>query len=121
MKPTGVHHVSINIDDLDAALAFYVGTLGLVARTDRPDLGFPGAWLDAGHQQVHLIGASVPTDQGQHFALRVDDLGATISELRDGGVAVSDAMMIGTSHQAFLHDPCGNLIELHEVASPATQ
>jgi catechol 2,3-dioxygenase-like lactoylglutathione lyase family enzyme len=119
MKLRGVHHVSINIDDLDAALAFYVGTLGLVARTDRPDLGFPGAWLDAGHQQVHLIRAHVPTDQGQHFALQVDDLGATISELRDGGAEVSDAMVVGAGRQAFMRDPSGNLIELHQVAGPS--
>jgi len=115
----GVHHVSINIDDVDAALAFYVDTLGLVARTDRPDFGFPGAWLNAGNQQVHLIGASVPIDQGQHFALQVDDLDATIAELRDGGVAVSDAVAVGTGRQAFLHDPAGNMVELHQVAGLA--
>jgi catechol 2,3-dioxygenase-like lactoylglutathione lyase family enzyme len=118
MKLKGVHHVSVNIDDVDAALAFYVGTLGLVVRNDRPDLGFPGAWLDAGNQQVHLIGAQVPTDRGQHFALQIDDLDATINELRDEGVKVSDAVRIGTGRQAFLHDPSGNLIELHQVAEP---
>jgi catechol 2,3-dioxygenase-like lactoylglutathione lyase family enzyme len=48
-----VHHVSINVDDVDKALDFYVGTLGLVPRPDRPDFGFPGAWLNAGDQQVH--------------------------------------------------------------------
>jgi glyoxylase I family protein len=116
MKMMGVHHVSINIDDVDAALAFYVGTLGLEARTDRPDFGFPGAWLNAGSQQVHLIGASVPKDQGQHFALQVDDLDATIAELRDGGVEVSDSVAVGTGRQAFLHDPAGNMVELHQVA-----
>ena len=118
MKLVGVHHVSINVDDVDAALAFYVGTLGLVPRTDRPDLGFAGAWLDAGNQQVHLIDARVPTAQGQHFALQVEDLSATISELRDDGVNVSDAILVGTGRQAFLHDPAGNLVELHQVAGP---
>lgn len=113
----GVHHVSVNVDDVDSALAFYVGTLGLVVRSDRPDLGFAGAWLDAGGQQVHLIEAGVPANQGQHFALRVDDLDATMSELRGEGVTVSDAIRIGTGRQAFLHDPAGNLVELHQVAS----
>jgi glyoxylase I family protein len=120
VKTVGVHHVSINVDDVAAALDFYVGTLGLVPRTDRPDLGFAGAWLDAGDQQVHLIAASVPSDQGQHFALRVDDLDAAISELGDRGVHVSSAVVIGTGRQAFLHDPAGNLVELQQPAAVAT-
>jgi glyoxylase I family protein len=118
MKLVGVHHVSINISDVDAALDFYVGKLGLVMRGDRPNLGYPGAWLNAGGQQVHLIGAAVPNDQGQHFALQVEDLGATIEELRGGGVTVSDEIAIGTARQAFLHDPSGNLLELHQAAAP---
>ena len=116
LKPVGVHHVSVNVGDVDAALDFYVGTLGLVPRTDRPELGFPGAWLDAGDQQVHLIGGRVPTDEGQHFALRVEDLDAAIRGLRDDGVDVSAAIAIGTGRQAFLHDPAGNQIELHQPA-----
>lgn len=69
--------------------------------------------------QRDLIGASVPIDQGQHFALQVDDLDATIAELRDGGVEVSDAVEVGTGRQAFLHDPAGNMVELHQVAGLA--
>jgi glyoxylase I family protein len=116
MRSLGVHHVSINVDDVDAAVDFYVGTLGLVMRTDRPAFDFPGAWLDAGGQQVHLIGARVPNDQGQHFALQVEDLEATISELRDAGLDVSGSVPVGSSRQAFVHDPAGNLVELHQVA-----
>jgi glyoxylase I family protein len=116
MNPMGVHHVSINVEDVDLAVAFYVGTLGLVARADRPDLGFSGAWLDAGNQQVHLIKAGVPANQGQHFALQVEHLDATIGELRHEGIEVSDEIRIGTGRQAFLRDPSGNLIELHQVA-----
>ncbi len=117
MELSGVHHVSINVDDVDAALAFYVGTLGLEQRADRPDLGFGGAWLDAGGQQVHLIVAGVPQNQGQHFALQVGDLAATIGELREAGVVVSDEVRIGTGRQAFTSDPAGNLVELHQVAA----
>jgi catechol 2,3-dioxygenase-like lactoylglutathione lyase family enzyme len=117
MRTIGVHHVSINIDDIDAALDFYVGTLGLVVRTDRPDFGFGGAWLDAGSQQVHLIGAPPPLDRGQHFALQVEDLDATIVDLRENGVQISDAIPVGTGRQAFTHDPAGNMIELHQVAT----
>lgn len=117
MRPLGVHHVSINVEDVDAALEFYVGVLGLDVREDRPDFGFPGAWLDAGGQQVHLIGAPVPPPKGQHFAIRVDDLHLVIAELRARGVTVSDAVPVGRSLQAFLNDPSGNQIELHQVGA----
>lgn len=116
MQVLGVHHVSINVDDVAAAAAFYVERLGLSQRTDRPDFGFGGAWLDVGAEQVHLIEAPPPADRGQHFALQVADLDATIEELRAAGVDVSDASPVGTGRQAFLHDPSGNLIELHQPA-----
>ncbi len=117
MRPLGVHHVAINVDDVDAAMSFYVNVLGLTARTDRPDFGFAGAWLAVGDQQVHLVQADPPSDNGQHFALLVDDIDATITELRSGGVKVSDAFPVGSARQAFLNDPSGNMIELHEKAS----
>ena len=36
----GIHHVSINVQDVDAAVQFYVGVLGM-EQIERPDLGFP--------------------------------------------------------------------------------
>jgi catechol 2,3-dioxygenase-like lactoylglutathione lyase family enzyme len=117
MRTLGLHHVSINVDDVDAARQFYVDVLGAVERSDRPDFGFGGAWLDVGRQQIHLIEAAVPQDHGQHLALLVDDLDATISELRGDGIQVSDASPVGTGRQAFTHDPSGNLVELHEPAT----
>ncbi len=115
MQPRAVHHVAINVTDVDEAVAFYTKTLGLSVRTDRPDFGFPGAWLDAGTQQVHLVQAPVPPSQGQHFALLFDDLDGVIDELRAAGVQVSDAVPVGSDRQAFVTDPSGNTIELHEA------
>ena len=114
MQPTGVHHVSINVTDVDAAVRFYTEVLGLALRDDRPDFGFGGAWLDAGGQQVHLIEADVPAGLGQHFALRVDDLAAVVQELRGRGLTVGDPSPVGTSLQSFVEDPAGNLVELHQ-------
>ena len=115
MRPLAVHHVSINVDDVEAALAFYTDLLGLSARTDRPDFAFGGAWLDAGGQQVHLIEGAPPAGLGQHFALLVDDLDGTVAELRERAVEVSDPKPVGSSRQAFVTDPSGNLVELHQV------
>ena len=110
-----MHHVSINVDDVDAALDFYVDVLGLRPRSDRPDFGFGGAWLDAGGQQVHLIEGQVPKGNGEHFAVLVGNLDDAISELRARDIKVSDASPVGPNLQAFLTDPAGNLIELHQA------
>ena len=115
MRPLAVHHVSINVDDVDAAISFYTDVLGLGKRADRPDFAFGGAWLDAGGQQVHLIEGTPPSAVGQHFALLVDDLDGTVAELRGRDVEVSDPRPVGSSRQAFLTDPSGNLVELHQA------
>jgi catechol 2,3-dioxygenase-like lactoylglutathione lyase family enzyme len=115
--PTGVDHVSINVTDVPAALAFYTETLGLTQNFSRPDFGFPGAWLDtANGQQVHLIGAETPPNLGQHFALVFDDLPAVVAELRGRGLQVSDPVDVGVTgrKQAFTTDPWGNGVELHQ-------
>jgi glyoxylase I family protein len=115
VRPLAVHHVSINVTDVGAALRFYTDVLGLEIRSDRPDFPFGGAWLDAGGQQVHLIEAPPPAGLGQHFALLVGDLDETVAELRRRGVDVSDPQPVGSSRQAFVTDPAGNLVELHQA------
>ncbi len=117
VEPLGLHHVSLNVDDLATAIDFYVARLGCSVREDRPDLGFAGAWLDAGGSQVHLIEAPPPERLGQHLALVVADLDACVAELRAAGVRVSDPVPIATSRQSFCSDPAGNLVELHEPAA----
>jgi glyoxylase I family protein len=112
----GIHHVSIIVDDVEAALRFYTDVLGLAERSDRPGFGFGGAWLDAGSQQIHLIEGAVPPAVGQHLALQVDDLDAVVAELRDQGIDASDPSPVGTGRQAFCTDPSGNLVELHQPA-----
>ncbi len=114
MRAQAIHHVSINVPDTDAALHFYVDTLGLTVRDDRPDFGINGAWLDAGGQQIHLIEGDAPPPMGQHFALLVDDLDAVVAELRGQGVQVSDPSPIGPGRQAFTQDPAGNMVELNQ-------
>lgn len=117
MQPIGVHHVSLNVSDVHACVAFYTDVLGGTIRDDRPDFGFGGAWIDLGAAQVHLIESPVPPNLGQHFAVQVDDLDAAVAELRSKGIDVGDPMPVGTSRQAFVTDPSGNAVELHEPGS----
>ena len=117
MKPLGLHHVSINVRDVDEALQFYREVLGLQERDDRPNFPFAGAWLDLGDQQVHLLHKSVPEELGQHFAMVAEDLSASVAELRAKGIEVTDPEPVGGNLQAFLHDPSGNRVELQEVVT----
>lgn len=114
IEPVGIHHVSINVDDVDAALEFYVDRLGLKVRSDRPNFSFAGAWLDAGGQQVHLIRGVCPPDSGQHFALAFVDLLGVVATLRQQGLDVTEPVASGTSLQSFVTDPAGNRVELHQ-------
>ena len=117
MELLGVHHVSLNVDDLAAADHFYTAVLGFEPIA-RPDLGFPGSWLQAGPQEIHLLEfGAVPDDVGQHVAFRTNDLDAAIAHLRAAAVEVSDPRSLPTgARQAFLRDPSGNLLELNEPA-----
>ncbi len=113
MRPLAIHHVSVNVVDVEAATRFYVEVLGAVPRADRPALGFGGAWLDVGGQQLHLLEGATPASLGQHFAILVADLDAAVVELRAKGVEVGDPVAIGATRQTFVQDPSGNVIELH--------
>jgi glyoxylase I family protein len=117
MQPVAVHHVSVNVSDADASIAFYTDVLGGRVRGDRPDFGFGGAWIDLGGTQVHLIEAAVPPNLGQHFAVLVDDVDAAVEDLRALGLEVADAVVVGPDRQTFIEDPDGNVIEIHQVGT----
>lgn len=117
MQPRGIHHVSVNVSSVSESVGFYSGVLGGTVRDDRPDFGFGGAWIDLGSQQVHLIESPTPENLGQHFAIEVADLDGAVGELRAKGFDVGDPSPVGSARQAFVTDPSGNLLELHEVGS----
>lgn len=119
MQLEGVHHVSLNVADVAAAVRFYRDVLGL-REIPRPDFGFPGAWLEAGSAQIHLMEVEEHrAPEGQHFALRVADIDRAVAELREKGVEVSPPAAIpGAGRQAFLRDPSGNLVELNQPDAP---
>jgi len=110
----GLHHVAINVDDLDAALEFYVGLLELT-RIERPDIGIPGAWFEAENGlQIHLVEFPGGGPDSNHMAFRVDDIDTAIDVLRAKGLDVGAWNDIGTGRQVFLRDPSGNIVELNQ-------
>lgn len=114
MFTKGVHHVSINVDDVEAGRAFYIDTLGF-EQIERPELGVGGVWLQMGPQELHLVELPLVEGFGPHFALEVDDIEEARSVLLERGVDVGEARPIeGVCLQAFFHDPAGNQIELNQ-------
>lgn len=114
-----VHHVSFRVDDVAAALEFYVRLLGCTP-IDRPDLGVPGAWLQLGDLQVHLIQCPASAETGTppavanpmacHVAFQVDDIELLRARLRRAGIEPVHGHP--DLPQCFVQDPSGNVIEL---------
>ena len=125
MTVSALAHASLVVSDLTQALNFYCGTLGLQT-CDRPDLGYPGAWLAlASGQQIHLLALLDSPDpvsdrrpgQDRHLAFSVSELDSIVSRLTDAGVPF---MHSRSGRQAvFCRDPDGNALEfIKGVASP---
>ncbi|MGD9889144.1 MAG: VOC family protein [Halothiobacillaceae bacterium] len=121
----GLHHVSVLVADTPRALGFYVDVLGL-APIERPDLGFRGAWLALGAQQLHLMELPNPDSQegrpehagrDRHFALQVSALEPFEQRLKAAGEAFTRSRSGRAS--IFCRDPDGNGVELMELASNA--
>ena len=123
-KIVGLDHVSILVKDADAALAFYQKLLG-VTLLDRPDLGFPGYWIDlfAG-QSLHLMELPNPYENTPrpahggrdcHFALRVDSLDGYIEKLESMNATYTRSR--SGRKALFVRDLDHNAFELFEYAS----
>jgi glyoxylase I family protein len=119
-----VHHVSLLVSDVGRSLAFYQGLLGLELDPCRPDLGYPGAWLKLGEQQLHLLQLPSPDPsegrpahggQDRHLALLVSDLDALQAALSQAGVAFTRSR--SGRRALFCRDPDQNALELVQAVS----
>ena len=128
MKPkvSGLNHVSLLVEDTRCALDFYQGILGLEPSDGRPDLGYPGAWLELGNgQQIHLLELPDPDPrQGRpehggrdrHIALLVGDLDVLRGALEAAGVAYT--LSRSGRRALFCRDPDSNALEFMEDEVP---
>lgn len=117
----GIHHVSLIVADTERALSFYRDLLGLDVDPGRPDLGYPGAWLRIGEQQIHLLELPNPdpVDARPVHGGRDRHLAATVSDLDRVAAALEAAAIPYTLSRSgrralFTRDPDANALELIE-------
>ena len=117
-----LHHASFIVANTEKSLVFYCEILGL-QQIERPDLGFPGAWLQLGAQQLHLLeldnpdpttGRPVHGGRDRHVALCALALAPVQEALNKAGVVYT--MSISGRRALFCRDPDGNAVEIIELA-----
>ena len=127
---TGIGHLAFRITDLEPALNFYCDTLGFreAFRLDRA--GEPSPWIVyvqvAPGQFIELFPGAhdVAPQPGKgggynHVSLEVDDMDATLQQLRDRGLEITGAATQGLdgNWQYWITDPDGNRIELMQIVA----
>ena len=123
---TGLFHVAIKTSDLDRTVRFYRDVIGC-HETDRPPLGFPGAWLavptPAGEAIFHIYGgepAKGPDGRTPHGTGAIDHVSLTAvgfqamrARFRAAGLPWREAIVPGTPlWQLFVFDPSGVQLEI---------
>ncbi len=115
-----LNHASFIVADTEKALGFYRDILGL-KQIDRPDLGFPGAWLQLGTQQIHLLeldnpdpkeGRPMHGGRDRHIALNALALAPIQEALDKSGVVYT--MSISGRRALFCRDYDANTVEIIE-------
>jgi glyoxylase I family protein len=120
----GIAHASLLVADTERALAFYRDVLGVRVLPDRPDLGYPGAWLAIGTQQIHLLelpnpdptsGRPAHGGRDRHTAIQVHDIKPLRVALDGAGIGYT----LSRSGRAalFCRDPDGNALEFIQSSS----
>jgi glyoxylase I family protein len=115
-----LHHASLVVADTEKSLHLYQDILGM-QRIERPNLGFPGAWLQIGHQQIHLLELPNPDPttnrpahggRDRHVALHVDSIAALRADLDQAGISYT--LSISGRPAIFCRDLDGNALEFIE-------
>ena len=118
-----LHHVAINVSDLERSVEFYKNFLGL-KQMENPNFPFRTAWFDLGEgRQLHLMlvpdsetirGTREVVPNHGHFALRVKSYSQALDSVKEAGIP-----HVATPHspapwpQLHISDPDGNIIELN--------
>jgi len=117
-----IHHVSLLVKNTEKALDFYIRILGLELDGSRPELGYPGAWVNIGGQQIHLLelpnpdpveGRPAHGGRDRHMAVVVDDIAAIEMRLEQSNIMYTRSR--SGRKAVFCRDYDGNALELIEM------
>lgn len=117
-----IAHASVLVADLDISLRFYRDVLGMAVDDARPDLGYPGAWLQVGEQQVHLLqlpnpdprdGRPTHGGRDRHIAFDISDCNALRAALDEAGFSYT--LSRSGRNALFCRDTDGNALEFVQV------
>jgi catechol 2,3-dioxygenase-like lactoylglutathione lyase family enzyme len=117
------------VHDVEAAIAFYTGTLGFSVLTK-----FPPAFADVARGNLRLLLSGPTSSAGRPLAdgtvpapggwnrihLIVDDIEGEVDSLRKAGARFRTDIISGPGgRQVLIEDPSGNVIELFQSAHHA--
>jgi predicted enzyme related to lactoylglutathione lyase len=116
MRVEQVDFVTVPTRDVGKAKAFYTDVLGLTAsEKSDAEVETPNVTLSFWN----------PEAQGEEFlnnpagfALRVEDVEASVEEVRQAGGEVMGTVDTGVCHMGFVKDPDGNTVILHRRYAP---
>lgn len=127
----GLSHVCFVVKDLDRAVAFYSETLGLEHAFDftNDDGQRTGVYLHFGARTFIELFVGKPGESGEsnegsfrHICIEVESMERAVAEFRSRGAEVSDPVVGADGNpQAWVSDPDGNRIELHELRPSGLQ
>ncbi|PPD33300.1 MAG: glyoxalase [Methylomonas sp.] len=115
-----IHHASLIVSDTQESLKLYRDILGMQP-TERPNLPFPGAWLQIGAQQIHLLELDNPDPttgrpahggRDRHVALHCSSVDALRADLDKAGITYT--MSLSGRKALFCRDRDGNALEFIE-------
>lgn len=122
-----LHHIAIRCrpGTLAESESFYDAVLGM-QHAERPDLGFPGAWMQMDRSMVHLMEQEWPAESDpwyarkeaasaiDHIAIKARDFDATKQRVLELGCDWREMELVDAGlWQLFVLDPNGVVVELN--------
>ena len=123
MKLDGVHHIGVNVCDLDRAEAFYTEVLGFKV-IDRYQEEIRHSMLDTGAAKIHLFESiDLKFDEAIHrlsedgyahmaFGTSRERFPQVMEELKKNNIPFRGPLILGKGESVHFKDPDGNHLEI---------
>ena len=123
MKLDGVHHIGVNVSDLNRAESFYVNVLGFIV-VDRYQEDIRHSMLDTGTTKIHLFESTnlefddaiirLSEDGYAHLAFGTTrkQFPQIMEELKKHNVPFRGPLILGKGESVHFKDPDGNHLEV---------